>query len=71
MGILDLGAQHRAWSVDAVLDDLDPARRDHLKRFLDDSGVPTDEIIRACAEDGYVVTAWSIVMHRRRERRGR
>lgn len=76
MGIKDLATPRgsRGMPIDDVLEGLDDELRGHLERVLLDKqpdgtfSVPRDEIVRACAEDGYIVTDWSIRMYRQRHR---
>lgn len=74
MGIKELTAERagRAMPIDDALEGLSPELRTHLTDVLTAKqpngtySVPRDEIIRACAEDGFIVTDWSIRMWRRR-----
>jgi hypothetical protein len=63
----------RDMPIDDVLDGLnDDELREQLEMVLlhrqadGTFSVPIDEIIRECADDGYIVTAWSIRMYRKR-----
>jgi hypothetical protein len=58
--------------IDEVLESISPDLRAHLETVLLAKGpngkwlMPRDEVIRECANDGYIVTDWSIKMWRRR-----
>lgn len=62
--------------IQDVLEGLNPELREHLTSVMLDKqpdgtwSVPRSEIVRACAEDGFVVTDWSIRMWRRTHGRG-
>lgn len=74
MGIKELAAPRvtRGMPIEDVLEGLNPELRKHLEDVLLDKqpngswSVPRHEIIRGCAEDGFIVTDWSIRMWRRR-----
>jgi hypothetical protein len=74
LGIKDLAAPRvsRGMPIDDLLEGLNAELREHLQRVIMDRqpdgtfSVPRDEIIRACAEDGFIVTDWSIRMYRKR-----
>lgn len=75
MGIKDLKAPGvtRGMPIQDLLDQLQPDLKEALLRALTHKqpdgkfSMAPSEIIQECADDGYVVTEWSIRMWRRRE----